>query len=154
MADITATKTAFVLVGGGSYGAIQVGMLRELVAHGVRPDLVIAASVGALNGSYFCCDTTAAGVARLASIWCGLQRRGVFPRQALRLLRALLGTSALADPSGLRALIQQHMPNQPLEQAAIAMHAEAKNLLRGALVLLSSGPALPAILAGGTPTGA
>ena len=41
------------LAGGGSFGAIQVGMLRELVARGVKPDFVVGSSVGALNGAYF-----------------------------------------------------------------------------------------------------
>jgi NTE family protein len=36
-----ATSTALVLAGGGSFGAVQVGMLRALVAHGVVPDLVV-----------------------------------------------------------------------------------------------------------------
>ena len=31
--------TAFVLAGGGSIGALQVGMLRELLAHGVTPEI-------------------------------------------------------------------------------------------------------------------
>jgi NTE family protein len=30
-------KTALVLAGGGSYGVVQVGMLRALCAHGVQP---------------------------------------------------------------------------------------------------------------------
>ena len=34
-------KTAFILAGGGSLGAIQVGMLRALVDYGVEADLVI-----------------------------------------------------------------------------------------------------------------
>jgi NTE family protein len=45
-------KTALVLAGGGSYGAVQVGMLRALCAHGVQPDLVAGSSVGAINGAY------------------------------------------------------------------------------------------------------
>ena len=43
--------TAFVLAGGGSFGAVQVGMLRQLVANGVLPDLVVGSSVGAINGA-------------------------------------------------------------------------------------------------------
>jgi predicted acylesterase/phospholipase RssA len=31
-------KTAFVFAGGGSLGAVQVGMLRELVRHGLDAD--------------------------------------------------------------------------------------------------------------------
>lgn len=147
MTDGAASKTAFVLAGGGSFGAIQVGMLRELVAHGVRPDLVIGASVGALNGTYFCCEPTPAGVARLESIWCGLRRRDVFPLTPLRLLSALFGSASLADPDGLRALVKQHLPSRQLESTLIAMHVEATDLLTGASVLLSSGPVLDAILA-------
>jgi NTE family protein len=62
MSNGTAGTTAFVLAGGGSFGAIQVGMLHELVANGVKPDFVVGSSVGALNGAYFAGDPTAAGV--------------------------------------------------------------------------------------------
>ena len=34
-------RTAFVLAGGGSLGALQVGMLRSLLEHGVEPDLIL-----------------------------------------------------------------------------------------------------------------
>lgn len=42
--------TAFVLSGGANLGAAQVSMLTALQESGVRPDLVIGTSVGALNG--------------------------------------------------------------------------------------------------------
>ncbi len=44
--------TAFVLSGGASLGAVQVGMLQALVAHGVTPDLIVGTSAGALNGAF------------------------------------------------------------------------------------------------------
>ncbi|HEX3495953.1 MAG TPA: patatin-like phospholipase family protein, partial [Methylocella sp.] len=47
----TGQKTAFVFAGGGSLGAIQVGMLRVLVSEGVQPDIVVGASVGAMNAA-------------------------------------------------------------------------------------------------------
>lgn len=46
-------RTALVLAGGGSFGVVQVGMLRALCAHGVRPDLVAGSSVGAINGAFY-----------------------------------------------------------------------------------------------------
>jgi NTE family protein len=42
-------RTAFVFAGGGSFGAVQVGMLRSLVAHGVKADMVVGSSVGAMK---------------------------------------------------------------------------------------------------------
>jgi NTE family protein len=49
-------KVAFVLGGGGSRGAVQVGMVRYLFEHGVRPDIVTGVSIGALNGFFIAQD--------------------------------------------------------------------------------------------------
>lgn len=38
---------AFVLSGGGSIGAVQVGMIHALFERGIAPELIVAASVGA-----------------------------------------------------------------------------------------------------------
>ena len=48
--------TAFVLGGGGLLGAHEVGMLRALAEAGVRPDLVVGTSIGALNGVLVAAD--------------------------------------------------------------------------------------------------
>lgn len=69
----TGQKTAFAFAGGGSLGAIQVGMLRVLLSAGVQPDFVVGASVGAMNAAYFAGAPTADGVVRLAEIWSGLR---------------------------------------------------------------------------------
>lgn len=45
----TGSITALVFAGGGSLGAVQVGMLKALVAEGISADFLIGASVGALN---------------------------------------------------------------------------------------------------------
>ena len=57
--EIGPAKTAFVFAGGGSFGAIQVGMLQSLAAHGVAADMVVGSSVGALNGAFYAGDPTA-----------------------------------------------------------------------------------------------
>jgi NTE family protein len=147
MSNGSAGTTAFVLAGGGSLGAIQVGMLRELVAHGLKPDLVVGSSVGALNGAYFAGDPTAAGVKRLEDIWYGLRRQDVFPVTFRRLVGMLFASAALVDSGSLRALIERHLPYHALEGAAIPMHVIATDVLSGASVKLSSGPAVEAILA-------
>jgi NTE family protein len=122
MDDCSREKTAFVLAGGGSFGAIQVGMLRELVAHGIVPDLVVGASVGALNGIHFCADPTPAGVARLEAVWRALRRSDVFPLSPRQVLGIFMGAAALVDPSGLRGLIARHLSTVQLEDTDIPMH--------------------------------
>ncbi len=69
--DGSASKTAFVLAGGGSLGAVQVGMLETLVDQGISADLVVGASVGAVNGAYFAVHPDAEGVQGLERIWRG-----------------------------------------------------------------------------------
>jgi NTE family protein len=59
--------TAFVLAGGGSLGAVEVGMLQALLEHGERPDFVVGASAGAINGACFAADPTLPGIAKMAA---------------------------------------------------------------------------------------
>src|SRR5215831_8057791 len=94
--------TAFVFTGGGSLGAVQVGMLRTLLAYDVRPDFVVGSSVGAINASYFAAAPSADGVAALARIWSGLRRSDVFPLTIVSALGLLRHPGNLVDPSALR----------------------------------------------------
>jgi NTE family protein len=45
-------RLAFVLGGGGARGALQVGALKALLEAGIRPDLLVGTSVGAVNACY------------------------------------------------------------------------------------------------------
>jgi len=143
----TATSTAFVLAGGGSFGALQVGMLRALVEHGVRPDLVVGSSVGAVNGAYFAGAPTLQGIAKLEAIWRGLSRSAVFPVSWRSLLGLVAPRNFLVDPAGLKRILEERLPYRNLQEASIPMHVVATDLLAGATVLLSKGPALEALLA-------
>jgi NTE family protein len=80
--------TAFVLAGGGSLGAVQVGMLNALLRAGIRPDRVYGSSIGALNAAALAAQPTAAGVDRLAAAWQQLSRREVYPADTRQLLEA------------------------------------------------------------------
>lgn len=139
-------KTAFVMAGGGSLGAIQVGMLTELLRAGETPDLVVGSSVGALNASMFAAYPNAEGVDKLARIWCSLKRSDIFPVTMRSALAWMRGSGSLFDSSGLRELIETNLPFRSLEQAQIPLHVVATNL-GGVSVCLSKGPSVDSILA-------
>jgi NTE family protein len=139
-------KTAFVFTGGGSLGAIQVGMLRVLLAAGVHPDFVVGASVGAINASYFASVPTHEGVAKLERIWTGLRRSDIFPFTFTSAIGLLRHPGNLVDPGGLRNIIELNLPFARLENTQIPLHIMATNL-QGLGVRLSTGPAVEAILA-------
>ena len=151
---------AFVLSGGGSYGAVQVGMLKALQEAGITPDLVVGSSVGALNGVRYAASPGDA-VATLEDIWRSMDRSGVFggrsrPGQIWAATRRILrrNTSSAFSPERLRAMIDTHLPASDLDdlpiRAAIvvtdAMLGRPKALTRGQLgPLLQASAALPGI---------
>ena len=139
------SKTAFVFAGGGSLGAVQVGMLRELIRIGVDAEFVVGSSVGAINAAYFAGAPSSAEFEKLERIWRGLRRNDVFPVTLRGMWGLLGGHDSLIDPANLRGLIKRHLPYSNLEDAAIPVHVIATNF-GGVPICLSSGPAIDAIL--------
>jgi NTE family protein len=138
---------AFVLSGGASLGAVEVGMLAALRERGIRPDVIVGTSVGALNGAWLAGHPDAP-IEDLATIWRGLHRSDVFPADPRRGLMAFAGLrQSLFDESPLRELIQRHTTFDRLEDAPVALHVVAVEVLTGRDVLLSSGPAVESVLA-------
>lgn len=141
-------KTAWVLSGGGSLGAVQVGMLQALSRANVPVDMVVGASVGALNGAFFADDPTAKGADRLAELWRGLRRKDVFPLTLFAGLRALLrGRDHLIEAGALHTIVHRSLRMRRVEQARIPLHVVATDVVGGEAVLLSSGDIETALMA-------
>src|SRR4051794_40246821 len=101
---------AFVLSGGGSLGAIQVGMIQALVERGILPDRVFGASAGALNAAWVAGDPTLADVDELAGIWMSLRTRDIFPFRPLTGFLGFAGRrSSLVSAGGLRSLVSRYV---------------------------------------------
>src|SRR6201995_4263539 len=102
--------TAFVLGGGGLLGAHEVGMLRALSDAGVRPDLLVGTSIGAVNGAFVAAGPDRAAE-RLDSLWCGEALGAVFSEtlfgRAVRLARSGTHLHAI-EP--LRKLLADTLP--------------------------------------------
>ena len=101
---------AFVLGGGGVLGAVEVGMLRALLERGIRPDIIVGTSIGAVNGVLVAAEPTERVTARLAALWASPQAREVYggsaPRQLARFARR--GTH-LHTPKPLRDLLAREL---------------------------------------------
>lgn len=139
--------TAFVLAGGGSFGAVQVGMMHSLTKHGIVADLVVGSSVGAINGAYYAGDPTLKGVLRLEAVWRSLQRRDVFPITWRTLLGFLWRRDFLIPHDGIRRLVDRNLPYRNLEDAALPVHIVTTDIISGESVVLSEGSAVDAIVA-------
>src|SRR5262245_44304671 len=138
-----------VLSGGGSLGAIQVGMLQALYERGIAPDLIVATSVGAVNGAFVASRPPSVATAEvLGDIWRRIHRGEVFPRNLAAGLLGFLGRRSFLVPNtGLRRLLERHIEIERLEDAAIPLHVIAVDLKSGRERRLSSGDVIEAILA-------
>jgi NTE family protein len=141
-------RTAFVLSGGGSLGAVQVGMLQALSEAGIRPDLLIGTSVGAVNAAWIGGRPDPEGALQLGEVWRSLRRHHIFPLSPWSGARGLLGrTNHVISNASLGEVLRKHLPYQRLEEAAVPVHVIATELKTGRAVLMSTGPAVPALLA-------
>jgi NTE family protein len=139
---------AYVLGGGGSRGAVQLGMLRALAQTDLRPDLVVGTSVGALNGAIVASDPDGAA-AKLAEIWPRIDRQQVFPGGFVR--NTIAATAArrpfVFDPTPLSALLAEYVSASRIEDLELPFVAIATDLDSGARVELDSGDLRSALLA-------
>jgi NTE family protein len=137
-----------VLGGGGHMGAHEVGMLRALLDRGVRPDLVIGTSVGALNGAAVAWDPSMDMLDRLEEVWVGLGRDPVFDRSpfagAANLVRS---RTHLHSNRPLRQLIDRMLPATTFQELTVPFQCVAACIERAAEHWFSTGPLAEAILA-------
>jgi NTE family protein len=130
---------AFVLAGGASLGAIEVGMLHALFERGIAPDFIVGTSVGAINGAFIASrEPTVATALELGEIWRGLRRGKVFPVNPLTGFIGFIGASDHLVPEGnLRRLIADHIQVARLEQMRVPLHIVVTDVLAGQELRLS-----------------
>ena len=119
-------RTLFVLGGGGVLGAYQAGALRALVTHGIVPDAMFGASVGALNAAFLASAPARRRVNELVGWWSDEQTHGVLTPSFWNRLRgmaqaALAGGDALFDERPLRQLIARHVRAHDIAELAVPL---------------------------------
>lgn len=139
---------AFVLSGGGNLGAIQVGMLRALVERGIRADLVLGCSVGALNGAAYAADPTPEGIQRLEDLWRSIDDDAVMPSGWLPPSVMLARRRAsVHDNEGLRELVTTALGVDRFEALEVPFQCVATAVEPAAEAWFDSGPLIDPILA-------
>jgi NTE family protein len=139
--------TAFVLGGGGLLGAHEVGMLRALSEAGIRPDLVVGTSIGALNGAFVAADPPGAA-ARLTRMWQGDELRLAFSEKlwgrAVRLVRSGTHLHSL-EPLG--QILDDALPGSDFADLKLPFQCVAAGIESASARWFSSGPVVPAVMA-------
>jgi len=130
-------------------GALQVGALHALFERGIRPDLAVGTSVGALNATWLAMDPTTAGVAHLESSWRNMKEGDLFPggRFKASWARMLVKGNRVFENSGLKRTIENTLGPARFEDAQIPLAVTATELETGNEMLFTSGPVLGPLLA-------
>lgn len=124
-------------------------MLEALYERGIRPDLIVGTSAGALNGAFIASRPQIPATARaLGAVWRGLSRGKVFPLNPVTGLLGFIGAREhLVPGSGLRKLVREHMQVDRIEHTGVPLHVVATDVMTGAEVRLSAGPLMDGVMA-------
>ncbi|MGH9297493.1 MAG: patatin-like phospholipase family protein [Acidimicrobiales bacterium] len=141
-------ETAVVLGGGGNRGAVQVGMMRALLERGVKPDLFVGTSIGAINGAAFAGAPTLEGVYLAAEAWRRIAESDVFPRARFRgSWRYFDKRESVFSMDALRRVVAGYLRYDLLEDAAVPFLVVTTRLEDGCEEWITEGPVLDAVMA-------
>lgn len=134
-------KLALVLSGGGSKGALQAGLYLALDELGVRPDFVVGASVGALNGAFVAAGRDAGEV---AEGWAETERSDLFAPDWSMLWRGLSRPS-LFRGGHFRRFLEGSLPVHRFEELDLPLHVISTHLSLGQACVLNEGDLVQAV---------
>ena len=126
------TPTALVLSGGGAWGLIHVGVIQALDERGIRPDVIVGASMGAIVGAMYASGYTGD---EIVEIMIDLPLESIFGGYEPRMPRPLAGLPILG-------MLRQRAGGRLSIFAPLTREAEAHILLNAWLLR-------PNLLAGG-----
>src|SRR4051794_34091137 len=138
----------FVLGGGGSLGAVQVGMIKALLERDIVPDVVVGTSIGAFNGPVLAAAPPAA-LEKLEGFWRSSRRADTFPLRGIKPILHWRRTRQSFYPNdGLIRSIASVLPGYTnIEDLRLPYGAVAIDVELGRPVTFRTGPLQSALLA-------
>ncbi|WP_294034820.1 patatin-like phospholipase family protein [uncultured Moraxella sp.] len=121
---------ALVLGGGGARGFAHIGVIESLEAHGIRPDLVVGTSVGAMVGSVYASGATPAKLVMMAD-----------ELKETDLIDITPSKQGFVDGTRLRQYINAQVGSRPIEQFPIRFAAVATEMQTKQAVTFRQGDA-------------
>lgn len=124
-------------------------MLQALDAAGIRADIVLGTSIGAVNGASYAADPSTAGLHRLERLWRDLSQDDVLGADKWHghAKRILTLQASLVDSEHLRALLTRHLAIELIEDLSLPFQCVAAAIERAAEHWFTSGPLLDAVMA-------
>ncbi len=141
-APSAAPRVALVLGSGGPRGFAHIGVLKALEDHGIRPDLVVGSSVGAMVGAIYAAGHDARSLEKLAE-----------ETNLLEFFEWRMITGGPASGRAVQSYVNERLEGRPIEALPLAFAAAATRVRDGELVLFNRGDAGLAVRASGASPG-
>lgn len=135
-------RLALVLGSGGPRGFAHIGVLKVLEAEGIRPDLVVGSSVGAMVGALYAGGMDAPALERLA-----------FEINVLQFFEFRLLSGQLATGRAIQSFVNGQVADAPIERLRTRFAATATRARDGELVVFNRGDTGLAVRASGASPG-
>jgi NTE family protein len=143
VASTDSPRTALVLGGGGSRGAVGVGLYKALAELGIQIDFVVSTSIGAVTGAFIAAGMSAA---ELECHWKSLRTSDVIGSR-WQFLRLITGASSAFSNRSLRNLLRRILSLRSFGELRIPLAIVTTDLETGETVVLTEGDLIEAILA-------
>jgi NTE family protein len=122
------SRVAWVFSSGGPQGFVHVGVIKALVELGLKPDLIVGASAGAVVGSLLAAGLSPPDLERLA-----------LDMQPWSLARWAVGTPERLSGAAVADLMREHTPVRLLEDLAVPMACVAERQRDGEAIAFTAG---------------
>lgn len=123
-------------------------MLAALTDAGIRPDLVVGTSIGAINGAVYAADPGPSGVERLRALWREVATSDLLAANVFERVRHVARSRiAIQDTAPLRRLLESSLPVPRFDDLAVPFQCVAASIERAAEHWFEHGELVPALLA-------
>lgn len=139
LVDALPSPVGFVFGGGGSLGAIQVGMLQAINEHGVHAGLVTGTSIGAINGAIVAADPIG-GANRLSHVWAEIDTKALLPGGILqRIWTWYRKKTYLFETAAIDELFEREIGDGLIEDLPVPYAAMSLDIATSRPVMLREG---------------
>jgi NTE family protein len=137
--NMTKTKIALVLGGGGARGLAHIGVLKVLEKNHLPIDIIVGTSIGALIGGFYAARTSIELIEKMAL--------SVDLKFVAKMLAPSFSTSGLVDGERVRSFLGKFLGEIKIEDMTIPFSSVATDLTTGEEVIFTSGSLVDAIMA-------
>ncbi len=132
-------KTALVLGGGGARGYAHIGVIEALEEAGIKPDMIVGTSIGAIVGAGYASGLTVGEMKSVAG--------SITVKKFVELMDVSLSSQGLIRGKGVSDFLKQTIKKETFEELNIPFYTVSTNILTGEKVVINHGGLIKAVMA-------